>query len=78
MGFLSVMIEGGGATAARALKEGVVDQVVFFYAPKIIGGEGKEMIAGLGIKKMSCSKTIREMETKWLGQDIMVTGYIRK
>jgi diaminohydroxyphosphoribosylaminopyrimidine deaminase/5-amino-6-(5-phosphoribosylamino)uracil reductase len=55
-----------------------VDQVVFFYAPKIIGGEGREMIAGLGIKKMSRSKTIREMETKRLGQDIMVTGYIRK
>ncbi|MCH6544983.1 MAG: bifunctional diaminohydroxyphosphoribosylaminopyrimidine deaminase/5-amino-6-(5-phosphoribosylamino)uracil reductase RibD [Deltaproteobacteria bacterium] len=78
MGFLSVMIEGGGATAARALKEGVVDQVVFFYAPKIIGGEGREMIDGLGIKKMSRSKTIREMETKRFGQDIMVTGYINK
>jgi len=78
MGFLSIMIEGGGATAARALKEGVVDQVVFFYAPKIIGGEGREMFDGLGIKKMSRSKTIREMETKRFGQDIMVTGYINK
>ncbi len=78
MGFLSVMIEGGGVTAARALKDGVVDQVVFFYAPKIIGGEGREMIDSLGIQKMSRSKTIREVETKRFGQDIMVTGYINK
>ena len=78
MGFLNIMIEGGGATAARALKEGVVDQVVFFYAPKIIGGEGREMIDGLGIKRMSRSKSIREMEAKRIGQDIMVTGYINK
>ena len=78
MGFLSVMIEGGGATAARALAEGVVDKVVFFYAPKIIGGEGTRMIDGLGIKRMSRCKTIREMEVERFGQDIMVTGYIRK
>ncbi len=78
LGFLSIMIEGGGSTAARALKEGVVDQVVFFYAPKIIGGEGRGMIDGLGIKKMSRSRTIREMEMKRFGQDIMVTGYINK
>ena len=35
----SVLIEGGGEVAASALAEGVVDKVIFFYAPKIIGGE---------------------------------------
>lgn len=78
LGFLSVMIEGGGGTAARALKEGVVDQVVFFYAPKIIGGEGRDMVDGLGISKMVRSKIVKDMETKRFGQDIMVTGYIKK
>ncbi|NIO09721.1 MAG: bifunctional diaminohydroxyphosphoribosylaminopyrimidine deaminase/5-amino-6-(5-phosphoribosylamino)uracil reductase RibD [Deltaproteobacteria bacterium] len=77
-GFLSIMIEGGGITAARALKEGVVDQVVFFYAPKIIGGEGRGMVDHLGIRKMSRSKMIKEVETRRFGQDIMVTGYVRK
>ena len=78
LGFLSIMIEGGGGTAARALKEGVVDQVVFFYAPKIIGGEGRGMVDSLGISKMVRSKIVRDMETKRFGQDLMVTGYIKK
>lgn len=35
----SIMIEAGGTLAASALKEGIVDKVMFFIAPKIIGGK---------------------------------------
>ncbi|MGC8863802.1 MAG: bifunctional diaminohydroxyphosphoribosylaminopyrimidine deaminase/5-amino-6-(5-phosphoribosylamino)uracil reductase RibD, partial [Armatimonadota bacterium] len=38
MGCLSVLIEGGGELAASALEDRVVDKVIYFYAPKIIGG----------------------------------------
>ena len=49
-GIVSVMIEGGAAVAASALKEKVVDKVWFFYAAKILGGDGRPMIDGLGIQ----------------------------
>jgi diaminohydroxyphosphoribosylaminopyrimidine deaminase/5-amino-6-(5-phosphoribosylamino)uracil reductase len=78
MGLLSIMIEGGSTTAARALVEGAVDKVLFFYAPKIIGGEGKHMIGDLGIKKMSRCMKIQDVEIERLGQDILVSGYLRK
>lgn len=77
MGMLSVMIEGGATTAGWALKERVVDKVLIFYAPKLIGGDGKEMIAALGIKKMSRCKRIRDMEVKRLGEDFLVSGYLK-
>ncbi len=76
MGFLSVMIEGGASTAARALNDGVVDRVVFFFAPKVIGGDGRSMIEELGITSMSRTKAIVDLETKRFGQDLMVTGRI--
>lgn len=76
MGLVSVMIEGGGTTAARALLEGVVDKVLFFYAPKIIGGEGKRMIGALGIEKMSGCKNIKDVEIKRFGKDVLVSGYL--
>lgn len=75
MGLLSVMIEGGAITASRALKEKVVDKVLFFYAPKIIGGEGKNMIEALGITKISQSRKVKDVEVKRLGNDLMVSGY---
>lgn len=77
MGFLSVMIEGGARTAARALSDGIVDRVVFFYAPKIIGGDGKAMVESLGIRTMGRCKAVEEVETRRFGQDLMVTGRLK-
>ncbi|MCL4246066.1 MAG: bifunctional diaminohydroxyphosphoribosylaminopyrimidine deaminase/5-amino-6-(5-phosphoribosylamino)uracil reductase RibD, partial [Candidatus Dadabacteria bacterium] len=37
---VSVLVEGGGKAAASALKAGIVDKIAFFYAPKILGGDG--------------------------------------
>jgi diaminohydroxyphosphoribosylaminopyrimidine deaminase / 5-amino-6-(5-phosphoribosylamino)uracil reductase len=51
-GIVSVMIEGGGATAASALKEKIVDKIVFFYAPKILGGDARPMIEALGFHRV--------------------------
>jgi diaminohydroxyphosphoribosylaminopyrimidine deaminase / 5-amino-6-(5-phosphoribosylamino)uracil reductase len=76
MGWLSVMVEGGGTTASRALAEGVVDKILFFFAPKVIGGEGRNMIQTLGIRKMGQSKKIKNMEVSRIGKDFLVSGYL--
>jgi diaminohydroxyphosphoribosylaminopyrimidine deaminase/5-amino-6-(5-phosphoribosylamino)uracil reductase len=75
-GIQSVMIEGGAATAASALKDKAVDKVLFFYAPKIIGGDGRVMIDGLGIKLVKNSLTVKRLETNRAGDDIIVSGYL--
>jgi diaminohydroxyphosphoribosylaminopyrimidine deaminase/5-amino-6-(5-phosphoribosylamino)uracil reductase len=73
---VSVMIEGGAVTAGRALGEKVVDKVCFFYAPKIIGGDGLNMIAPLGVKQMRRAKPLKDVEVEKLGKDLLVTGYL--
>jgi diaminohydroxyphosphoribosylaminopyrimidine deaminase/5-amino-6-(5-phosphoribosylamino)uracil reductase len=73
---VSVMIEGGVATAGHALSEKVVDKVCFFYAPKIIGGDGLDMIAPLGVKKMIQSKQLKDLAVEKVGADLLVTGYL--
>ncbi len=75
-GIVSVMIEGGATTAARALQEKVVDKICFFYAPKIIGGDGMTMIGPLGVRKMSHSRQINRIEVARVGKDFLVTGYL--
>jgi diaminohydroxyphosphoribosylaminopyrimidine deaminase/5-amino-6-(5-phosphoribosylamino)uracil reductase len=76
MGLLSVMIEGGAATAANALSERVVDKLCFFYSPKIIGGEGRPMIEALGIRRLRESRNIKRVEIKRIGEDLLVSGYL--
>jgi diaminohydroxyphosphoribosylaminopyrimidine deaminase/5-amino-6-(5-phosphoribosylamino)uracil reductase len=75
-GVQSIMIEGGAATAATALKEGVVDKLVFFYAPKIIGGDGRTMIEALGTRSVKNSLPVRRLQFARWGDDIIVSGYL--
>jgi diaminohydroxyphosphoribosylaminopyrimidine deaminase / 5-amino-6-(5-phosphoribosylamino)uracil reductase len=76
LGIQSVLIEGGAAVAASALKEKAVDKVLFFYAPKIIGGDGQVMIEALGTKAAKRSLKLHRLEVKVSGGDIMVSGYL--
>jgi diaminohydroxyphosphoribosylaminopyrimidine deaminase/5-amino-6-(5-phosphoribosylamino)uracil reductase len=71
----SVMIEGGATIAGRVLAEKVVDKVCFFYAPKLIGGDGLDMIAALGVKRMPQAKMLKKLAVEQLGRDLLITGY---
>lgn len=75
-GLKSVMIEGGGQVAAAALKEGVVDKVLFFYGPKLLGGEGKPMVGPLGIDRVAAGLKLHTIELHRLQDDVLVTGYL--
>lgn len=76
MGIVSVMIEGGATTAAWALKEKAVDKVLFFYAPKILGGDARAMIDSLNIERVSQSIHIHRLKMQKSGADLLVAGYV--
>ncbi len=73
---MSVLIEGGSKVAASALKSKIVDKLVFFYAPKIVGSEGISMIGELGIPKIKKSIEVKNIRTKKIKDEIMVEGYL--
>lgn len=72
---VSVMIEGGAATARWALMDRAVDKAVIFYAPKFVGGDGKVMIETLGIKRMRRAMKLQRVKMDRLGADFLVSGY---
>jgi diaminohydroxyphosphoribosylaminopyrimidine deaminase/5-amino-6-(5-phosphoribosylamino)uracil reductase len=70
------MIEGGAAIAAAALRDNAVDKILFFYAPKIIGGDGRAMVEGLGTRLVKKSLRVRRLQCAKSGDDIVVSGYL--
>jgi len=77
-GITSLLIEGGAQVAASALKAGIVDKVLFFYAPKILGGDdGIPMCRGPGPDKMKDSLPLYHMEICREGDDVLVSGYLK-
>lgn len=78
MRITSVLIEGGSRIAASFLMKGLVDKVVFFYAPKIVGAEGISMIGETRISKIGDAIRIKEIKIKAIGEELIVEGYIKK
>jgi diaminohydroxyphosphoribosylaminopyrimidine deaminase/5-amino-6-(5-phosphoribosylamino)uracil reductase len=73
-GIKSVLIEGGGVLAARALREGLVDRVALFYAPKLIGGDGRPMVAAMDLRRMSEAIRIIDATLERVGEDFLLEG----
>lgn len=74
----SILIEGGSEVAASALKNGIVDKIIFFYAPKIIGADGISMIGPLGISKVSEALTLGNIKLKKIGEEFVVEGNLSR
>ena len=67
---LSLMIEAGAKLNWAALDEGIVDKILIYYAPKILGGLDSLPIAG-GVGRRSRSGAIRfhNLNTFMVGED---------
>jgi diaminohydroxyphosphoribosylaminopyrimidine deaminase / 5-amino-6-(5-phosphoribosylamino)uracil reductase len=76
-GIVSVLIEGGAAVAASALKAQAVDKILFFYAPKILGGDGRVMIDNLNIRRVSQARVVKRLRADRSDGDLMVSGYLQ-
>lgn len=74
-GIHSILLEGGSRLAGEALRQGLIDECVFFYAPKVIGSDGFSPFAITGITDMSRSIQFRDLSVKRIGTDLMVTAY---
>ncbi|MCR5834760.1 MAG: bifunctional diaminohydroxyphosphoribosylaminopyrimidine deaminase/5-amino-6-(5-phosphoribosylamino)uracil reductase RibD [Selenomonadaceae bacterium] len=73
----SVLVEGGGKIHFAMLNENLVDKVLAFIAPKIIGGANAlTAVEGSGFAKLSDATHLKNMTTTQLGEDILIGGYI--
>lgn len=62
-----------------ALKEGVVDKVMIFIAPKIIGGESsKTPVEGEGFEYIKDAVKIEDISIKSFDEDILYEGYVKR
>lgn len=77
-GIKHVLIEGGGQVAAAALGEDVVDKVLFFYGPILLGGDGQAMIGTLGISQVAAGKKLHTVQVTQRGEDVVVSAYVHR
>ena len=74
----NIIVEGGGTLIGSLFDEGLVDKVLFFISPKIIGGkEALSSVMGKGISRIDKAIKLKDIQFRRIGEDFLVEGYIK-
>lgn len=74
-GFCQVLWECGGSLSAAAIAEGMVQKIMAFIAPKIIGGiSAPSPVGDLGFQLMSEALRLENVTVNYLNPDILIEG----
>ncbi len=76
-GIRRILIEGGGETLAAAFAAGVVTEVMFFVAPRILGGKGaKTPVEGPGAATLAGAIHLAGMKARRIGPDLLLSARV--
>lgn len=76
-GITRILVEGGSRVLAALLRGGLVDRVLWFRAPRLIGGDGIPAAAPLGVNRLDETPLFERTGVMEAGGDILET-YVRK
>ena len=66
----SILLEGGGTLNYSALEAGIVNEIDAFIAPKIVGGNGKSPVAGIGVETLDEAYMLELLSMETIDGDI--------
>jgi diaminohydroxyphosphoribosylaminopyrimidine deaminase/5-amino-6-(5-phosphoribosylamino)uracil reductase len=75
---ISVLVEAGGTLLAALLEQRLIDEVVAFIAPKLVGGRAAPTpLAGRGVEDMAAALDLLDVTYERVGADVLVRGYLQ-
>lgn len=78
MEIANILVEGGGTLNGSLFDEGLVDKLLFFISPKIIGGKDAiNSVMGRGVSRVERAIKIKEIKLRRIGEDFLLEGYVR-
>lgn len=72
----SILLEGGGTLNWSALKNGIVNKVQAYIAPKLFGGSGKTPVEGLGVNHPKGAFSLSKPVITRIGEDILLESEV--
>ena len=76
-GIHTLLLEGGGEVLASAFAERIVDQIVFFIAPTLLGGRSApNSLGGMGVRRLAHAIRLRDIEYSCVGPDLCVEARV--
>jgi diaminohydroxyphosphoribosylaminopyrimidine deaminase/5-amino-6-(5-phosphoribosylamino)uracil reductase len=75
-GLTEILVEGGGVLAAALLRARLVDELHWFVAPRLLGGDGRPSLGDLDLKSLMASPWL-EGRVGRRGGDLYLRGLVR-
>jgi diaminohydroxyphosphoribosylaminopyrimidine deaminase/5-amino-6-(5-phosphoribosylamino)uracil reductase len=77
--YTNILLEGGGTLTASFIEQGLVDRVMVFISPKIIGGaEARSPVGGKGVAYVGESIKLKELKLTSFAEDVLIEGNITR
>ena len=73
-GLNDILIESGAKLAGAFMSENLVDELILYQAPKLIGSEGKSLVDIPAILQLSEAKDLNITDISMVGKDIRITA----
>jgi diaminohydroxyphosphoribosylaminopyrimidine deaminase/5-amino-6-(5-phosphoribosylamino)uracil reductase len=72
----SLLLEGGATLTGAMMRERLIDKFHVFLSSKILGGsDGVPMAAGPGAKEIAACVSLKDLQVRRFGTDLLVSGY---
>jgi diaminohydroxyphosphoribosylaminopyrimidine deaminase/5-amino-6-(5-phosphoribosylamino)uracil reductase len=76
-GMMSLMVEGGNQVNGSFLDKGLIDKLLLFLSPRLIGDpQAPGIFGGRGISKLQDAIPLKEMKARRIGEDILLEAYL--
>jgi diaminohydroxyphosphoribosylaminopyrimidine deaminase/5-amino-6-(5-phosphoribosylamino)uracil reductase len=79
IGIMDLLVEGGSEVNGSFLDENLIDKLLLFFSPRLIGDpQALGIFGGRGVSKLQEAIILKEIKTKRIGEDILFEGYFEK
>ncbi|MDO3380022.1 bifunctional diaminohydroxyphosphoribosylaminopyrimidine deaminase/5-amino-6-(5-phosphoribosylamino)uracil reductase RibD [Geoalkalibacter halelectricus] len=72
-----LLLEGGADLNGAFLRERLIDRVLVYIAPRLIGGDGKALFDGVGAPTLSKAASLANLRLRRFGDDLCYEGEVR-
>lgn len=78
-GVQSLLLEGGPTLAGSFLRAGLLDKLLLFVAPKLVGGDdAPSLFAGAGAPTLADAIPLAGLDFERSGEDLLLTAYVNE
>ena len=74
----NIIVEGGGTLIGSLFDERLVDKILFFISPKIIGGkDAVSSVMGNGVKRIDQAIKLQDLKVRRFGEDLLIEAKVK-